>query len=260
MRYYDKPFIATSIWFPYYGRNNPTVSVSELEEYAIENTKTFIDGGLTKIMIQDENLNTGAAYPETIATMSAIGRLLKREFSDLELGIIVQAHDPYAAIAIAQASGADFVRIKVFSGAMLKSEGIRNGIGIEAKNYRTMLGCNDIKILADCQDREGFSLVPVPVDVHAGWAERSGADALVLTGKNYGQTLEYLKTVGESDVQLPLLCGGSVNEENVLEILKYADGAVASSCFQFDDKQQHGHRRWDVEKVKRFMDVVNGIG
>ena len=90
-------------------------------------------------MIQDENLNTGAAYPETIAIMSAVGRLLKREFPALELGIIVQAHDPYAAIAIAQASGADFVRIKVFSGAMLKSEGVRNGIGIEAKNYRTML-------------------------------------------------------------------------------------------------------------------------
>ncbi|MBQ8995697.1 MAG: hypothetical protein IJ091_07765 [Oscillospiraceae bacterium] len=259
MRYYKEPFITTSIWFPYYGRNNPSVTVSELEEYAIENTKAFIDGGLTKIMIQDENLNGGAAYPETIATMSSIGRLLKREFSNLELGIIVQAHDPYAAMAIAQASGADFVRIKVFSGTMLKSEGIRNGIGIEVKNYRTMLGCNDIKIFADCQDREGFSLVPVPIDVHAGWAERSGADALVLTGKNYEQTLEYLKTVGESDVQLPLLCGGSVNASNVQEILKYADGAVVSSCFQFDDKQQHGLRRWDTEKVKKFMDIVHNF-
>ena len=209
-------------------------------------------------MIQDENLNTGAAFPETIAIMSAVGRLLKREFPALELGIIVQAHDPYAAIAIAQASGADFVRIKVFSGAMLKSEGVRNGIGIEAKNYHTMLGCNEIKIFADCQDREVFPLVPVPIDVHAGWAERSGADALVLTGKDYAQTLEYLKTVGASGVQLPLLCGSSVNKSNVSEILKYADGAVVSSCFQYDDIQQHGYRRWDTEKVKEFMDIVRG--
>lgn len=258
MKYFKEPFITTAIWFPYYGRNNPSVSVAEIEEYAIANTRVFIEGGLTKVMIQDENLNVGPAYPETIATMSSVGRLLKREFPQLELGVIVQAHDPYAPIAIASACGADFVRIKVFSGARQKSEGIRQGIGIDAKNYRTMINSN-VKILADCHDRESFPVSDVPIEVTAGWAERSGADALVLTGMNYSETLDYLRRVGESDVQLPLICGGSVNENNIGEILSLADGAVVSSSFQFDDRQQHGLLRWDVEKVKRFMNIVQNV-
>jgi predicted TIM-barrel enzyme len=175
-----KPLIVGAVHLPYYGRNNPKQSIWELEDYALQNVGVFFENGIDTVYIQDENLNLGAAYPETISVLSAIGKSLKIEYPELKLGFIVQAHDGVAPIAAATACGADFVRIKVFVGSMQKAEGIREGVGIEAVNYRTSIG-SDVKILADIFDREGIPIPGIPLDMALGWADRAGADCFVLT-------------------------------------------------------------------------------
>ncbi len=39
MRYAEKPIIIGAVHLPYYGRNNPTQSVAELEEYVMTNVR-----------------------------------------------------------------------------------------------------------------------------------------------------------------------------------------------------------------------------
>lgn len=118
-----EPIIRGAVHLPYYGRNNPLQSYGELEEYALVNVRAFTDNGINTVYIQDENLNPGPAYPETIALLSSLDRLLKAEIKHLKLGFIIQAHDGIAPIATAAVTGADFVRIKVFAGSMYKADG-----------------------------------------------------------------------------------------------------------------------------------------
>lgn len=260
MKNTTKPIIIGAVHLPYYGRNNPLQSYEEMEEYVLVNVRAFAENGINTVYIQDENLNTGPAYAETIALLSSLGRLLKAEIKNLRLGFIMQAHDGIAPVAVATITGADFVRIKVFAGNMYKAEGMRTGVGIEAVNYRTMLQ-SQVKIFADVYDREGIPAPGVPIDMAIGWADRIGADGFVLTGHSYKSTLEYLDIAAKMNLTKPILAGGSVKEENIYEILDHCDGAVISSSLMLDHPLAGSCLRWDVEKIKRFSEKVrNYIG
>ncbi len=256
MKNSEKPVIIGAVHLPYYGRNNPAKSIAEIEEYVMTNVKVHVDNGIERVYIQDENLNLGPADPETIALMASLGKMLKTELPHMKLGMIMQSHDGVAPIAAASVSGADFVRIKVFAGTMYKAEGIRQGVGIDAVRYRTMLN-SSVKIIADVHDREGIPMPDVPISMGIGWADRIGADGLILTGHNYEETLSYLKIAEKMDLKKPVLVGGSVNDDNIYEILDYCEGAVVSSSLMLDSPVPGSSLHWDPEKIKRFMDKVH---
>lgn len=234
-----------------------TMPMAYLEDYAYQNMLVFKKGGVPAVKLQDQTRKNGATKPETIAIMAALGKLIRAEFPEIELGILVESHDPYGPIAIAHACGASFVRIKVFVGAMLKSGGIQEGCGIEANDYRYMLGNNQIKILADIHDRVGYPLLPVPISDVSRWAIRNGADALILTGHSFSDSLEMITTVKQSGINKPVLIAGSVNETNVGETIKIADGVIVSSALLKNNLSPEDLIRWDQQKIQRFMDKVN---
>lgn len=256
----QKPVIIGAVHLPLYGAWDPRRSIPEIEEYALANCGVFYQNGIRALYIQDENPEAGPAAPETIALLASLGRLIKKEYPGLELGIVTEAHDPKAAIAIATACGASFVRIKVFVGAMYKNAGILQGCGIEAAKYRVALGSR-VKIFADIHDRCGYPMQPeVPVEFDAQWAVRAGADALVLTGMTYRQSLEYLDACRESGIRVPMVMGGSVTAENIREVLEHCQGAVVSSSLMLDEAAPGSLIRWDGEKIRRFMDIAEGKG
>lgn len=256
MKNVKEPLIYGALHLPYYGTQDPKRSLAEIEDYVLTNAEVFYKNGIDKLFLQDENIVPNEAFPETLSVMGAIARMVKAELPKLHTGIIVQAHDPRAALAIAYASGAEFVRIKVFAGSMLKAEGVRTGVGPEAVRYRTQLGA-DIKICADVHDREGTPLCNVPITDTAQWADRIGADNLIITGKSYQQTKEYLEAVNRLELGKPLIVGGSVNTGNIAEILSIADGAVVSTSLMNDNSVAGVGLHWDAEKVRRFCDAVD---
>jgi predicted TIM-barrel enzyme len=139
---------------------------------------------------------------------------------------------------------------------MLKAEGIEEGCGIAARDYRHSLGREDILLVADVHDRTGYPLVNVPIEQAAGWECGGGADALILTGSNYEQSLEYLQVVRRAGVSRPLLMGGGVTTENVGQVLKHADGVIVSRAFKRKDYREDQVVRWELELVKRFMQAA----
>ena len=86
------------------------------------------------------------------------------------------------------------------------------------------------------------------------------ADAVVLTGKSFDETRQMIEAVANSDVKTPILIGGGVNAGNLSRALRIADGIIVSSAF----KTQPGFTRetmlmdWDPEKMKGFMDAMEG--
>ena len=107
------PLVITALHLPEMGMGHKPISMNWLEDYVLNNLAVFVQGGVPAVILQEETLNANIARPENIAVMSALARIARHEFPELHLGIILQAHDPLAPLAIAHASGASFVRIKV---------------------------------------------------------------------------------------------------------------------------------------------------
>ncbi len=251
-----KPLVVGVVQLPELGVGHKPLSMSWLEDYVLQNLAVFVRGGVPAVLLQDETLNASQARPENIAVMATLTRLARVEFPDLHLGTIVQAHDPLAPLAIAFAGGASFVRIKVFVGAMLKAEGIQQGCAIAARDYRSLLGCDDIQILADVHDRTGYPVISEPIEVAADWAARSGADGLILTGFTYQESLGYLSTVRNAGIQKPLFLGGGADVSNVAEVLRYADGVIVSTSLRRKDACPDDLIQWDAECTQRFMEAA----
>jgi membrane complex biogenesis BtpA family protein len=251
-----KPLVITALHLPELGVGHKPISMGWLEEYVFKNLAIFQQGGVPAVILQEETLNPGTARPENIAILSALSRMAHHEFPDLQLGIIMQAHDPLSPLAIAHASGTSFVRIKVYVGAMLKSEGIQQGCGVTARDYRASLGREDIQILADVHDRTGYPLTNEPIEVAADWAAHSGADGIVLTGFSYEESIRHLKTVRKAGLQKPLLLGGGATEQNITEVLRFADGVIVSSALKRKDISADEMVVWDTDMVKQFMDAA----
>jgi len=177
----------------------------------------------------------------------------------LQLGISLMGHGAREPLAIAQAIGAKFVRLKVYVGAMVKAEGLLEGCAAEAIQYRHQIGAEDISIFADVYDRTGEPLGRLPLVDEVRQATVFGrADAVVLTGKSFSETLSMISEISKSDLNPPILIGGGVNSDNVQEALRVADGIIVSSAF----KSISGFSReslqagWDAEKIAEFMRVV----
>ena len=228
------------------------LSYPQLEDFALTNAEAFISGGMRRIMLQDQTRQTGPAVAETIAQTAAIGRSLKRAFPQMSLGIIVQAHDAEAPLAIARASGADFVRLKVFVGAAMTFEGPRDPLAIRAVTYRHHLRAPEIAIMADVFDRTSRPLIDVDPAEAAMAAQKYGADALVLTGASFADSLARVRAARQAGVARPILIGGSVDEGNITEALAVADGAIVSTSLM--SRQGGLMARWDRDLVARLME------
>jgi predicted TIM-barrel enzyme len=223
------------------------------EDFLLTNVRIFVDGGIRAIKVQDETRESGPATVHTVARMAALGAAFKREFPDVELGIILQAHDAVGPIAVADAAGASFVRLKVFVGAVVNAEGERRALGIEALDFRASLDRSDIRILADVHDRTSVPVPAVPHEKAALWAQSLGADALVMTGESFGDTLHRIEGARGAGVKRPILVGGGVDESNVREALRAADGVIVSTSLRRPDAASNDLVQWDQRAVDQLM-------
>ncbi len=239
-------------------RTGPGRSVAHLEDYALTNAAVFASAGIPALMLQDQTRETGPARPETVAVMASLGRLIRHTHPAMRLGIIMQAHDAEAPLAVAHACGAHFVRLKVFVAAAMTAEGPRTGLGVAAQATRHALQRPDIAILADVFDRTSVPMADIAPAEAARWAEQLGADALVLTGGSFADTLGRIGAARAAGVRRPILVGGSVTADNVAEALHHADGAIVSTSIMLDGPG-HGLLRWDAGKALALMDRVRSM-
>lgn len=231
-------------------------SMAWFEDYAIANARVFAEAGVPWIKLQDQTRTAGAAAPDTLAMMAALGRLIRTEFPQLGLGIIIEAHDPVAALSVAHAAGAGFVRLKVFVGGAMTAEGPRYGLGAAAVAHRAALGRPDIAILADVHDRTARPLSDETQPFAADWAARAGADGLVITGSSFTDTLSRIAAVRKAVPDRALMIGGGVTKANVAEALAASDGVIVSSALMRAEAAADDLLRWDAESCLRFMDAA----
>jgi len=244
--------------------NQPTSqSMDKVIEFAIRNVEKAVRAGVPAVYVQDlgDLPWSPTIQPHTTAYLSVVGAAVRREFPELPLGVCMMSHGAKEPLAVAQAISAQFVRIKVFTGVMVKSEGIIEGCAYEAITYRTQIGAEDIAILADVYDRTGKPLGELPLVEAARFnAVHSKADGLILTGFSFEESLKMLGIVKEANLDVPLLLGGGAKQGNIKEALTVSDGAIVSSSF----KPVGGWTKeamlaeWDYDRMAQFMEAVKG--
>ncbi len=250
-----RPLVIAALHLPDFGRLRDK-SMAWLEDYVVTNARVFAQAGIPYVKLQDQTREAGAMQPSSLAMTAALGRLLKAELPGLGLGIIVEAHDPVASLSIAHVTGADFVRLKVFVGQAMTAQGLRSGMGAQAMAFRTALGRDDIAILADVHDRTAVPMSSETAEFAAEWAQKTGADGLILTGADWADSLARICKARETGIKRPILLGGSVTEGNVREALSICDGVVVSTALMRKDAAPTDILRWDVDRARRFMDAA----
>lgn len=229
--------------------------------YALRNATYATEAGVPALYLQDLGDHPWGReiQPHTIAMMSVVAAELRRQFPGLILGICLMAHGGREPIAIAQAVGAQFVRLKVYIGGMVKAEGILQGCAYEAVAYRSSCGAQDIAILADVYDRTGVPLGNLPLIEAARMAATFGrAEGLILTGGSFEESYRMLEQVRDADLEIPLYLGGGANPDNVRRALEMADGVIVSSTFKTigDWKHDSLSADWDPKRIAEFMGAI----
>jgi membrane complex biogenesis BtpA family protein len=173
--------------------------------------------------------------PETTAAMSCtVAAVL--EASPVPVGVNVLRNDARAALAVATATGAAFIRVNVHTGVMWTDQGTLEGRAAETLRVRAALH-SDIRILADVHVKHG---TPPPgqslADAAADTWERGLADGLIVSGHGTGRAtdLESVPRARTGAPDAPVFIGSGVTAETVARVLDAADGAIVGTCLKPD--------------------------
>lgn len=232
-------------------------SLDEVAERAVAEARILQEEGLHGVMVEnygDIPFHPGAVPPETVAAMAVVVRCVV-EAVGVPVGVNVLRNDAHAALAVAAATGARFIRVNVHTGAMWTDQGLVQGRAHETLRLRAGLA-PEVAIVADVLVKHA---VP-PAGVDAAEAARDQwyrglADGLVVTGAATGAPVDTsrLDAVRTAVPDAPLWIGSGVTPRTVAALLPGADGAIVGSVLHRGGVAGAGI---DRERVARLMEGV----
>jgi len=211
--------------------------IDQLIEHTIAETRIYRDAGFTGLILEnthDRPYLKATVGPEITAAMTALAREVKRE-TGLALGIQVLAGANCEAIAIAQAAGADFVRVEGFVFAHVADEGVIESCAGELLRYRRAIGADRVLIFSDIKKKHSAHAITADVSVveTARAAEFFLADGVIVSGVSTGEPaspVEVRDVAGT--VGVPVLVGSGITAANLARYSAAHAFVVGSSVKQ----------------------------
>jgi len=176
-------------------------------------------GGIDGVIIEnfgDSPFSAGPVAPATVAFMTRIALAVREQLGHLPIGINVLRNDAVAAIAIAAATEAAFIRVNVHTGVMVTDQGVIAGNARETllniKQYDLMT-----HIAADVHVKHANPLANAPFLQSAkDTFSRGHANALIVTGSGTGQPVDpnQLRMLLQELPQAPIWIGSGLTPDN----------------------------------------------
>lgn len=215
---------------------------------AVRDAERLVEGGCHALLV--ENMGDlpwlkGTVPPWTVAAMT---RAVERVVAfGLPTGVQVLAGANRAALGIAVATGARFVRVEGFAYAHVADEGWIDACAGPLLRDRAMLGA-DVAIWADVQKKHAAHAVTGDlslVDLARGTAF-AGADVLIATGSSTGEPTDPddLDAMGQAGV--PVAIGSGVTPD----VRGSADAWIVGTWLK---EGGDWRRPVDVERVQRVV-------
>ncbi|MFQ5693650.1 MAG: BtpA/SgcQ family protein, partial [Nitrospinota bacterium] len=229
-------------------------------ERALADARAIAEGGMNGFII--ENFNDVPYFPRrvppaTVAAMTEAGRRLRREV-DLPFGVNVLRNDARAALAVAYATGASFIRVNVFVGARLTDQGLLEATAYEVQREKKRF-LPDLAIFADVAVKHSSPLGGGTLAHEASDAASRGlADVLIVSGGETGSAASRkdLKAVKDAVPSLPVLIGSGVTPENAQALLEVCDGAIIGTGIKREGRVAEAV---DTDRVREIVEISSVI-
>lgn len=255
-----KPLIGVIHLLPLPGSPSYSGDRKKIYEQALDEVRIYMNHNLDGLII--ENFRDRPFYPnrvpaETIASLAAVSNKILDEV-DVPVGINALRNDAQASLAVATATGAQFIRVNVHMGAVVAEQGIIKGMSHKTLRLREKLKSN-VLIFADVNVKHSKPIVERGLaEDTKDLAERGNADAIIVTGARTGAetVLEDLATV-RSNTELPVLVGSGLSPDNIGDYYSHADGFIVGTYFKKDGEAENFV---DEGRVKMMVDKVKSLG
>lgn len=235
-------------------------SFDDLIAFALKDAEAIVEGGIRSLIIE----NFGSAPfpkgtpdqpmpPHHTALMAIVAHEIRKKWPDLIIGINCLRNDAQAALGIAVATRANFIRVNVLSGAYVTDQGIIEGDAYHLLRYRQLLNANHIAILADVLVKHATPLAPLsPSDATKDTLLRGHADAVIVTGSGTGEPVDRrtLEDVFRAADGKPVLIGSGTKPETIANYASFIRGAIVGTALKFDGKVANPV---DVDRVKKMV-------
>ena len=207
-------------------------SMDEVIDAALYDVRALAEGGVDGFVVEnfgDRPFFRNRVPAETIAAMARVVTEIAHSVS-LPFGVNVLRNDARAALAVAVATGASFIRVNVHAGAFVADQGILEGEAAETMRLRAVL-CPQVFVFADHMVKHAVPLGAVG-EVQAGrdLRLRALADAIVVSGAETGAAADpaRLRRLREALPDVPLVVGSGLTAANAGQFPD-ADAAIAGT-------------------------------
>ena len=264
--------MTTKSFLPLFSSHKPVIAMAHLPALpgtpcydAVSGMQKLIDvvgkdvevlekSGVDAIMFCNENDRpyVFTAGIEQIAAMTRVVTELKPTLIPFGVDFL---WDPMATIAIANATGASFVR-EVLTGTYESDMGLWSPDAGRVMRFRQNIGGDNILMFFNIVPEFAASLGGRPVAQRALSAVTSClADAILVSGVMAGSEakLDHFYEIKEAVHNVPVMVNTGANVDNIATYLEVADGVIVGSSLKVDGVTWNPV---DPERVEEFMDRV----
>lgn len=231
-------------------------SIRAAIEAARSDARAIAEGGCDGMLFENfgDRPFSKTVGPETVAAMTRIIAEVTREVP-LWFGVNVLRNDPAAALGIAAACGAAFIRVNVHSGAMLTDQGIIEGDAAETLRLRARLA-PEVAVFADHMVKHATPLAPLDEQQAArDLRERGLADAIIITGRETGAPVDVDRLrMMRGAVEAPIVAGSGVTVDNAA-LYRDAEGVIVGTALKREGRVEAAV---DLRRVRRIVRAFKG--
>lgn len=231
------------------------MSFQSIVETAHQEVMMLLQNGFDGYIIQNRNdapVKQNANI-ETVAYMSILSYELKKRTPQMIQGILVN-WDGVASLAVAEAAGADFIRVEhVYTGVEVGYAGMIEAQCVDILNLKKRLG-SQIPIFADVHEIH-YEQIGAKCIEEAAWdsVKNAFADGLFLGGKTTQESLDIARKVrAKLGDDIPLFLSGGSTVDNVAQLMKVYQGVSVGSWIKHGDMRNP----IDPERAKQFIDAA----
>ena len=230
--------------------------VDHIVEWVAHDVAHLTEGGVDTIMFcnEDDRPYVFEAGAEQIAAMTRV--IAETKPVGIPFGVDF-LWDPMAAMAVAHATGASFIR-GVLTGVYESDMGLWSPSAGKLARFRSQIGADDVRVLYNVVPEFASPLgTRSEVERAHSAVVSSLADAILVSGKMAGAEadLSVIEAIKEA-VDVPVLVNTGVRPDNVGDYLSVADGAVVGSSLKEDG---YTWNPVDPGRVERLMERVRQV-
>lgn len=213
----------------------------EIAREAANEARLLHEAGYDACIVEnygDAPFARGAVEPYTVAAMTAIAASVRDAVPDLPLGINVLRNDAAAALSIAAAVEAQFIRVNVHVGARVADQGIIQGDAAHTLRLRKALEAQKVDIWADADVKHSAPLAPYDLEQEVSdLVYRGGASAVLVTGSGTGHAVDLAKLERvKKAAHVPVYIASGATPANIGALVAHADGVIVGSALRKDSR------------------------